>query len=104
LSPPPPSPFIDEPGGTETPDSPWSAFYDALTPVEIKALSIVLSGGANIRTFADEHGIMLEVLADGINEKAADYIGDNILEAGDGITVYDEYREQVGELVMSLFV
>ena len=95
------TPYADEPDGTETPDSPWSAFNDALTPVEIKALSIVLSGGVNIRAFADENEMMLEVLADGINEKAADYIGDNILEAGDGITVYDEYREQVGELVMN---
>jgi hypothetical protein len=49
--------------------------------------------------FADKNGIMLEVLADSINEKAADYIGDSILETGNSITIYDEYRKKVSELI-----
>ena len=73
----------------------WNALKDALTPVELRALSIALHGGMGIKAFADENGIMLEVLADSINEKAADYIGDNLLETGDVMTVYNEYKESI---------
>ena len=86
----------------EPPDSGedgWAALKDALSPTERKALSLILHGGADIKAFADENGVMLEVLADNINEKAADYVGDNILEwAGDRM-IYDEYREKVTEMV-----
>ena len=37
---------------------------------------------------------------DGINEKAMDSIGDSILD--DGFELYDDYREQVKEMVESL--
>ena len=76
-------------------DSPWSALRDALNPVELQALSIALTGVVDIKTFADENGIMLEVLADGINEKAADFIGDNILEVSDGMIIYDDYLKHI---------
>jgi len=49
----------------------------------------------NIKAFADENNIMLEVLADSINEKAADLIGDSILEIDEEIILYDEYRENI---------
>ena len=45
-------------------------------------------------------GRALEVLMDGINEKAMDSIGDSILD--DGFELYDDYREQVKEMVESL--
>ena len=78
----------------QSPDG-WSALQDALNITEHRALAIVLNGEVSIKTFADENGIMLEVLADSINEKAADCIGDNILEIDDGMRIYDEYKEQV---------
>jgi len=86
--------FVDQ----ETDDG-WAALKYSLTQVECEALSIAFHGGASIKAFADCNGIMLEVLADSINEKAADYIGDNILELDDDMTIYDEYRTQVGEMI-----
>ena len=77
----------------------WVAFKAALSPVELKALTIALTDSAGVKAFADENGIMLEVLTDSINEKAADYIGDNIIEVDDGIIIYDEYRETIAEMV-----
>ena len=40
---------------------------------------------------------MLEVLVDGINEKAMDFIGDNLLD--EEFVLYDDYKEQVKELI-----
>jgi len=87
----------NEPVGMEY--DPWSALKDALTPVERSALSMALHSDMGIKEFADENGIMLEVLADSINDKAADYIGDNILEIGDGITLYDDYNENIAAML-----
>ena len=86
----------DEPGYMDYDG--WASFQAALSKLEREALGIALIGGVGIKAFADKNGIMLEVLADGINEKAADYIGDNILEVDDGMTIYDEYKAQVAEI------
>jgi len=82
----------------------WKALKKALSDIERNALSIAIhvSNGDNnesTKTYADEHGIMLEVLADSINEKAADYIGDNILEVDDELILYDEYIENIENMV-----
>lgn len=45
----------------------WTGLRQALTDVEIAALSAILQGRRDMKQFADEHGIMLELLADGIN-------------------------------------
>lgn len=42
-----------------------------------------------------QQGAMLEVLAEGINEKAVDIVGDVLLEIGDTAAVYEEYREDL---------
>jgi hypothetical protein len=70
-------------------------FKNALTDTEIKALSIILSNG-DIKRFAAENGIMAEVLADGINEKAADHLGDAVLDGE--MAVYREYFDTVKSL------
>jgi hypothetical protein len=75
----------------------WESLKSTLTKVEIKALSVVLHGETNLKKYADECGIMLEVLVDGINEKAMDIVGDNLLD--DGFALYDDYKEQVKELI-----
>ena len=67
------------------------------TEIEIQALSVILYGEMELKQFADQHGIMLEVLADQINEKAMDMIGDNFLD--EEFALYDDYREQVKELI-----
>jgi len=73
----------------------WENLREALSETELGALAVILRGG-DIKTFAGECGIMLEVLAEGINEKAMDFIGDNILD-GEFI-VYEDYAEQVNQL------
>jgi len=73
----------------------WKALKDILTGVERKALSLALQENADIKAFADENNIMLEVLADSINEKAADCIGDSILEIDEEMMIYDEYRDDI---------
>ncbi|MCL2568690.1 MAG: TerB N-terminal domain-containing protein [Oscillospiraceae bacterium] len=65
--------------------------------IERRALAMVLSGEMELKTFSDEHGIMLEVLADGINEKAVDILGDSVLD--EEFVLYEEYREQVEEWI-----
>jgi len=77
----------------------WKALKNALTNVERQALSLALQEGADIKSFANENNIMLEVLADGINEKAADYIGDSILELDEEMILYDEYRDNIVSLI-----
>ncbi|TAH75133.1 MAG: hypothetical protein EWM47_00205 [Anaerolineaceae bacterium] len=79
----------------------WESLKDALSDNELQALAIILQGNndnnISIKLFADNKKIMLEVLADGINEKAMDYIGDNILD--DELAIYEDYQEQVKEMV-----
>lgn len=65
--------------------------------LEIEALRVILSN-ENIKSFADKNGIMLEVLIDGINEKAMDFIGDNILD--EDFIIYDDYIEKVKEIII----
>jgi hypothetical protein len=71
----------------------WAAFFASLTPAEKQALALLCDGETDLKPFADKQGIMLEVLAEGINEKAADCIGDNVLEAAGGMVLYEEYKE-----------
>lgn len=85
-----------EPEQREIPDI-WAELKRNLTEIELEALSIAITGEGEIRRLADEHGIMLEVLLDGINEKAMDCTGDSILD--DEAALYDDYREQVKEMV-----
>lgn len=75
----------------------WEGLRNALSEIEAKALLIVMLRESDIKQFADEHGVMLEVLIDGINEKAMDFVGDNLLD--DEFTIYDDYIEQVKEMV-----
>lgn len=75
----------------------WKSLKNKLTEIEIEALSVVLHGEIELKKYADECGIMLEVLLEGINEKAIDFIGDNLLD--DEFVLYDDYKEQVKELI-----
>lgn len=79
------------------PEDPWTELKNALTEVERQALGILWRGGSDIRQFADSHGIMLEVLAEGINEKAMDHVGDGLLDGE--LAVYEDYAEQIEEIL-----
>ena len=74
----------------------WDELKNALSETEVQALTLLFHG-ENIRAFADACGIMLEVLADGINEKAMDYIGDSLMD--EDLVLYDDYQIQVGKLL-----
>lgn len=75
----------------------WGELRSILSEVERQALSMALQGEADIKGFADSCGVMLEVLLDGINEKAMDLVGDSLLD--DEFTIYDDYMEQVKRMV-----
>lgn len=90
----------EEPAGNTEPPSPWDSLKEALSETERKALRLVAEGETDLKPFADSQGVMLEVLMDGINEKAMDSVGDSILDGE--FELYDDYREQVKEMVESL--
>ncbi|MDR1530812.1 MAG: TerB N-terminal domain-containing protein [Clostridiales bacterium] len=75
----------------------WGDFRAALTQTEKDAVAAVLQARQeDIKALSDANGIMLEVLADGINRQAVDIIGDVILAFDDTeLTIYDEYRENL---------
>ena len=87
----------------------WMSLKNTLTEIEFNALSVVLHDEEKhdetmnrftcheLKKYADKCGIMLEVLVDGINEKAMDFICDNLLD--DEFVLYDDYKEQVKELI-----
>ena len=78
--------------------NPWTDLRSMLSETEKQALALLLADG-DIKAFADECGVMLEVLADGINEKAADLVGDSLLEVTDTMAIYDDYRDQIASLL-----
>lgn len=75
----------------------WTSLKNELTHIETGALSVIVVGETDLKEYADECGIMLEVLIDGINEKAMDFIGDNLLD--EEFVLYDDYKKQVKELI-----
>ena len=66
-----------------------------------KLLNIILNDKTNLKLFADQQGIMLEVLMDGINEKAMDHVGDSLLD--EEFTIYDDYLEQAREMMEEIW-
>ena len=65
---------------------------NTLSPIEAEALKILLQSG-DIRKFAETSGVMPEVLIDGINEKAAEIIGDSLIGFdGETAEIYEDYR------------
>ena len=81
---------------SETED-PWTELRAALSQTQLEAVRLALTGETNMKEFADANGVMLEVLADGINEKAVDIVGDSLLD--EEFMVYDDYAEQVREIL-----
>lgn len=75
----------------------WKSLKNSLSETEIQALLVLMFEEKDIKKFADKNGIMLEVLIDGINEKAMDFVGDNLLD--EEFTIYDDYKDQVKEMV-----
>lgn len=81
----------------DTVNDEWKALGETLTETERQALRIILNDKTNLKQFADEQGIMLEVLAEGINEKASDMVGDGLLD--NDFEVYEDYLEDVSKML-----
>ncbi len=75
---------------------PWGELGAALTCVEREALGVILASG-DLKAFSDLKGVMVEVLAEGINEKAMDLTGDGILD--EEFALYEDYRDQVERML-----
>lgn len=75
----------------------WMKLKNELSQTELKALSLLLHGEQDIKKYADECGVMLEVLMDGINEKAMDLVGDSLLD--EEFVIYEDYIDEVKELI-----
>lgn len=87
-------------GGEQEPYFPgeeWRELWSTLTETERGALRILSEESGGLKEYADGQGVMLEVLADGINEKAMDFIGDSLLD--EEYVIYTDYIEQVKEMV-----
>ena len=78
---------------------PWAALSKALNDIEREFLMMLICESEDINAVFENKGIMLEVLVDSINEKAFDYLGDNIIEMNNGMLIYEEYKNNVEELV-----
>lgn len=98
---------ISQPDSSEAPSDPWECLENALTDVEQEALLLLwreqtgypiptdapILQWNSIEQYARERDIMPEVLIDGINEKAMDHVGDNILDGE--FAFYEDYTEQM---------
>ncbi len=93
-------------------NDPWESLRNSFTCLEKEAILILwenqradlpshTSETVNMIQFAQEHDIMPEVLIDGINEKAADCIGDSLLD-GEFI-FYEDYIEQIEGMVQFIW-
>ena len=74
----------------------WGELKALLDDNELRALAILLEDG-DLKAFADACGVMLEVLVDGLNQKALDCVGDALV--GEDFVLYAEYIEHVKELM-----
>lgn len=77
----------------------WQELLANLIPVELEALKLIINQ-QNLKSYVIQNNLMLEVLIDGINEKAMDIICDTILEIEDDVIIYDEYKERLKEVMI----
>ena len=82
--------------GTTT-SSIWQELKQALEQQEIQAIVAMLKNEQKLAVYAKSISIMPEVLADSINEKAMDIIGDNILD--EELIIYEDYVPDLMEMI-----
>jgi hypothetical protein len=84
----------------EGPRDAWADFRSALAPLELGALEAAFGGEEAFCAYAQEAGALMEALADAINEKAADFVGDSVLQVGEGgARIYGEYAESIQRIM-----
>ncbi len=76
---------------------PWAALVYSFTAAEREAVRLLLDGAPLNALYdsARRHDQMLEVLVDGLNQKALDAVGDTLVELSDAAVLYDDYREDL---------
>jgi len=109
----PTAPTLLPEDSADSSSEPWEALWDALNDLEKQALFLLWDHQANgahadLEQFALEHSLMPEVLMDGMNEKAMDYVGDNLLESSDSnpnidYRIYEDYTQQVEGMVKRIW-
>lgn len=72
----------------------WDALWERLSETEKRALAALVSGGT-LERFAAENGVLPELLAESVNEKALDTVGDGLLD--EALSLYPDYTEQITE-------
>ena len=85
---------------SEHPVEGWSQLRRMMTPVQARALAMVVVGCTpdEMDRFAAEHRTMGALLLDSINERALDVIGDAIIDTyEDPLMIFDEHRVDVRE-------
>ena len=94
-----PAPVVaDSVKSEEVQQNPWSNLKNAFSTVELEALRLVISGGS-LKDFARENLLMLEVMVEQINDKAMDFVGDALLEITDDAILFDDYMNDVLEMM-----
>lgn len=81
----------------------WEQFAAALSAAEREALCRALRGAsaAELSAYAKSCRLMLEVLVDGINEKAVDAVEDTVMDCTDTVEVFEEYREELESVMFN---
>lgn len=75
----------------------WQHLSNELSDIERNALAVILNSEMELKKYADQYGIMVEVLVEGINEKAMDLVGDSLID--EEFMLYEDYIENVKELI-----
>ncbi|MCL2137780.1 MAG: TerB N-terminal domain-containing protein [Coriobacteriia bacterium] len=98
------SPHEGQTAGSE--DKRWERLREALGPTELEALALIAGEALDLKAFADQRGLMLEVLVDAINEQAMDQVNDNIVYIDEDfmtgtsvVKVYEEYQAELQKMV-----
>ena len=76
----------------EKPTGEYNDFLTSLDDIEFEALKAIKHG--RLDEFLSPYGIMREIIAERINEKALDIIGDNIIDS-DNMMLYNEYIDLI---------
>ena len=80
-------------------DNEYVMFINSLSSLEKQVLEIVVYAAPeslnNLNQLAISNNDMLEAVIDRINEKALEYIADNVIDFSEAPVVYEEYSEEV---------
>ncbi len=76
----------------------WANLRESLTDIQIQALKVIIKGD-DINAFAREQKLMPEVIAEEINDKAVDIIGDTIMEFDGSVEIYEDYFDNIKEML-----